>query len=158
MNWAKALTHAAEIRGMEQERSVRKVTLSSGRTVEVVYYGDEAPAGLAEPGLVERPLLPDSPLRPLHECEHCDSGLVYPTHWDEASEEHWKVHLRCPNCEWRASGIFDQEIVEHFDEQLDQGTEVMVRDLKRLMQANMSEEIARFMKALEADAILPEDF
>lgn len=137
---------------MERERSTRKVTLSSGREVEVVFQG------VVPPGLGLHTVLPEAPDRPLHVCEHCDSQLVYPTHWDEAGPEHWKVYLRCPNCEWHAEGIFEQEVVEHFDEQLDTGTDVMVRDLKKLMQANMGEEIERFTVALQADAILPEDF
>ena len=33
-----------------------------------------------------------------------------------------------------------------------------MRDLKRLMHANMEEEIERFTTALEDDLILPEDF
>ena len=34
----------------------------------------------------------------------------------------------------------------------------MLRDLKRLRQANMAEEIERFVHALNADLLLPEDF
>ena len=33
-----------------------------------------------------------------------------------------------------------------------------MRDLKRLMQANMEEEIERFVSALQAGHIVPEDF
>jgi hypothetical protein len=48
--------------------------------------------------------------------------------------------------------------VDHFDEKLDIGTETLIRDLKRLEQANMEDEIEVFVKALDAGAILPEDF
>ena len=34
----------------------------------------------------------------------------------------------------------------------------MLSDLRRLTQANMSEDIDRFVAALRADLILPEDF
>jgi hypothetical protein len=68
------------------------------------------------------------------------------------------VTLRCPNCEWTGTGVFEQEVVERFDEQLDRGTEALVRDLKRLVQANMEEQIDRFVDALQAGLILPEDF
>ncbi len=104
------------------------------------------------------PVLPEAPLRPPHECERCDSRLVYPVDWDEAGGETWSVHLRCPNCETRTCRLFDQEMAEHFDEEIDAGTEMLVADLKRLMQANMAEEIDCFVKALAAGAILPEDF
>src|SRR3954471_5586032 len=38
------------------------------------------------------------------------------------------------------------------------GTEALVRDLKRMMHANMEDEIERFVTALDADHILPDDF
>ena len=36
----------------------------------------------------------------LHICPECGSDLVYPTDWAPASERHWQVALRCPECEW----------------------------------------------------------
>ena len=48
--------------------------------------------------------------------------------------------------------------MERFDEELDRGTEALVRDLKRLMHANMEDQIERFVSALESDHILPDDF
>ena len=66
--------------------------------------------------------------------------------------------LRCPNCEWETAGVYDQDTVDRFDEELDRGTEPLVRDLKRLTRANMEEEIERFGNALESDAIWPMDF
>ena len=68
------------------------------------------------------------------------------------------MSLRCPNCEWTVTGIFAQDVVDAFDEVLDEGTEQLVTDLKQLMHANMSEEIDRFVAALDAEALLPEDF
>jgi hypothetical protein len=41
---------------------------------------------------------------------------------------------------------------------LDLGTDALVKDLRRLVQANMEAEADRFAAALEAGAILPEDF
>ena len=71
---------------------------------------------------------------------------------------HWEVSLRCPNCEWRGTGIFTQDAVEQFDEELDRGTDALSRDLRRLSHANMQDEIERFSSALDADHILPDDF
>ena len=68
------------------------------------------------------------------------------------------MRLRCPNCEWTTVGLYDQETVDRFDEQLDHGTEALVRDLKRLTRANMEEEVERFTCALASDAIWPMDF
>ena len=129
---------------------VRRVVLPSGKTIEVVYFGDAtdvAPRPTAEPTIDD-----------LHVCGSCESELVYPVDWDEASDTHWEVTLRCPNCEWSGTGVFEQDIVERFDEELDRGTEALVRDLKRLMQANMEDEIERFVSALQDGHIVPEDF
>ena len=129
---------------------VKRVTLPSGKTIEVVYF-ESAHATCEQPGTAV-------PRTDLHICAECDSRLVYPIEWEEAGPENWRVSLRCPNCEWSVTGIFGQELVDNFDECLDEGTEQLVSDLKQLMHANMSEEIERFVAALEAEALLPEDF
>ena len=134
---------------------VRRVVLPSGKTIEVVYFDDQ---GGSAPVAASPTPVRDETVSDLHVCGACDSQLVYPTEWDEAGSTHWEVTLRCPNCEWTGTGIFEQELVERFDEELDRGTEALVRDLKRLMHANMEEEIERFTSALEDDLILPEDF
>jgi hypothetical protein len=134
---------------------VRRVVLPSGKTIEVVYFEDQIAGDAAlEPG---REVISET-TQDLHVCGSCSSDLVYPTEWDEAGTTHWEVALRCPNCEWNGTGIFQQELVERFDEELDRGTEALVRDLKRLMHANMEDEIDRFVDALDHDLILPEDF
>ena len=129
---------------------VRRVVLPSGKTIEVVYFNDEA----LPPGIDTTP----ETVSDLHLCPACASHLVYPTEWEESGPTHWEVALRCPNCEWDSVGIFHQELVERFDEELDRGTEALIRDLKRLMHANMEEQIERFVSALDADQILPMDF
>jgi hypothetical protein len=128
---------------------VRRVVLPSGRAIEVVYYESTASSA---------PLPASLPLDDLHVCPACERELVYPVEWEEASPTHWEVLLRCPNCEWSEVGTFDQPTVDRFDEQLDLGTEALIRDLKRLTRANMEDEIDVFSAALAADLILPEDF
>jgi hypothetical protein len=125
----------------DHKQYVRKVVLPSGKTIEVISFEDLAPRETD-----------------IHVCPECASELVYPVSWEEADRSRWEVSLRCPNCEWHGTGIFQQELVERFDEELDRGTEALVRDLKRLMHANMEEEIDRFVEALDHDLILPEDF
>ncbi len=131
---------------------VRRVVLPSGRSIEVVYFEPLVAEAAAEAAL------PGHQVDDLHICPECDRDLVYPVEWEEASATHWEVLLRCPNCEWNELGTFDQAIVDRFDENLDLGTDALVRDLRRLVQANMEEEAERFAAALAADAILPEDF
>ena len=131
---------------------VRRVVLPSGRAIDVVYFENQpAHAPLPTPGTSREAI-------DLHICPDCDQGLVYPVQWEEASPTHWEVQLRCPNCEWNAVGLYDQETVDRFDERLDHGTEALVRDLKRLTRANMEEEVERFSSALGSDAIWPMDF
>src|SRR3954465_4420120 len=128
---------------------VRRVVLPSGRAIEVVYF---------EPLSLEEAAADPRRLDDLHLCPECDRDLVYPVEWEEASATEWEVLLRCPNCEWVEVGVFDQATVDRFDEELDHGTEALMRDLKRLTKANMEEEIERFTVALGSDLILPEDF
>lgn len=138
-----------------REHRVKRIVLPSGKTVEVVYFSD--PAGTAA-----QPAAPlsdtQAPSRGLHVCPDCASDLVHPTDWSESTPGAWNVALRCPNCEWTGEGNFSQELVDMFDDELDAGTDALVRDLKRLTRANMEEEIDRFAAALDAGAILPEDF
>jgi hypothetical protein len=132
----------------DHRQYVRRVVLPSGKTIEVVYFDGQPDV---PPGLVE-------PREDLHLCAGCGSELVYPVSWEEAGTVHWQVTLRCPNCESWATGTYEQHAVEAFDEELDRGTEALVRDLKRLVKANMEEQVERFIDALRDDHIVPDDF
>jgi len=129
---------------------VKRVTLPSGRTIEVVYFKDPA-----ERETSLRPATESD--HPLHVCTCCGSGLVYPTTWEEEGEA-WNVVMRCPECEAIRSGTFTQDAVEAFDDELDAGTSALLADYRRLCRSNMAEEADRLVAALDAGAILPEDF
>jgi hypothetical protein len=120
---------------------VRKVTLPSGKIIEVVSF-EQVP----------------SPPADLHVCPVCTSELVYPVDWEEAGRTSWEVSLRCPNCEWTLTNVYDEDVVQRFDEVLDQGTEALVADLRQLTRANMEADVERFIAAIYADYLLPEDF
>jgi hypothetical protein len=130
----------------DNSHHVRRVVLPSGRSIEVVYFETTPPPG----AVVDT--------RDLHVCPQCAGELVYPVEWDEHDAVHWQVSLRCPSCEWHTVDLYAQAALDRFDEELDRGTEALVRDLKQLTRANMEEEIDRFVHALERDALLPEDF
>jgi transcription initiation factor IIE alpha subunit len=122
--------------------SVRRIVLPSGRCIEVVRFHDA-----------------EETVRPgLHLCPDCESDLVQPVTWAEASDDQWELVLSCPNCGWDTEGVFSQDQVQELEEKLDEGLADMLRDLQRLTQANMSDQIERFCAALHADLILPEDF
>jgi hypothetical protein len=100
---------------------------------------------------------PEAPAQ-LHVCFHCSGELVYPLDWSEEGPRHWRIVLRCPECESRREGVFDQQTVERLDDELDRGSSALLGDLRRMTHANMSEEIEFFARALDADLILPSDF
>ena len=136
-------------RDADNGQYIRRVVLPSGRAIDVVYFEPLPDEGVGPAS---------GPVRELHECPSCEGDLVYPVEWEETSPTHWEVLLRCPNCEWNEVGTFDQPTVDRFDKRLDTGTETLIGDLRRLQQANMEEDIVRFARALDAGAILPEDF
>ena len=135
---------------MRPQHVVRTVDLPSGKVLEVVY----PQAG--EPFTRVRTVAPED--RDLCVCEACASELVEPTSWESAGPDRWRVVLRCPNCERTSEGVFSQECVDRYDERLDDGTAAMVADLKRLEHSNMIGDVERFIGALQAGAIAPEDF
>ena len=122
--------------------AVRRVTLPSGRTIEVIRFHDT----------------PGVETRELHICPACESELVQPVNWSEAEDGRWDLTLECPNCAWGESGTFDRIQVEMLEDRLDDGLSDMIADLQRLTQANMAAEVDRFAAALQANLILPEDF
>ena len=127
---------------------VKKVVLPSGKTIEVVLFSERGDTGHA----------PAEHEQDLNVCVACECRMVYPADWQEAGPSNWAVTLCCPNCGHEREGVFTQETVESFDEQLDEGADVLGRDYKRLVRANLAEEIDRFVEALRVDAVLPEDF
>src|SRR3954453_6439534 len=127
---------------------VRRVVLPSGKTIEVVYF-EEHPAVTGTASAPTAPVVEPGESVDLHVCGSCNSDLVYPLEWEGAGTTHLEGMLRCPHCEGCGSGVFEQSPVEAFDEELDRGTESLVGDLRRLMAANMEEEIERFVQALE---------
>jgi hypothetical protein len=131
-------------------RSTRRVTLPTGQAVDVLFVegGERAP---------EAPTSVQTETG-LHVCPECASSLVAPVAWEQAGPREWAVTIQCPNCEWWDADVFGEAAVERFDEELDRGTEALVRDLLRLMRANMEDDVERLVAALDADAILPEDF
>jgi hypothetical protein len=129
-------------------RSTEQVILPSGKAVEVTYLLDQ-------PEHAARPVDPE--FNP-HICGSCRSGLVQPVEWEPAGTSHWQIQLRCPECEWGGTGVFDSETVARFDEELEAGTEQLLADLHTVSRANFEAEAERFAAALHADLILPEDF
>jgi hypothetical protein len=121
---------------------VRRIVLPTGQKIDLVGpSGDQA-----------------SPAEGLHLCPECSSDLVQPVHWEADDQDAWRMTLECPNCRWSREGVFHADQLEPFEDHLEDGVAALLADLRQLTQANMNEEIERFVAALEADWILPEDF
>jgi hypothetical protein len=144
----------------------KKIALPGGRIIEIVYFSDadEGPfeghgaEGAHEP-LVAAVAEDDAPATPdLHLCESCGGDLVYPVAWEERSGDTWHIERRCPNCEWRHDGEFDQDAVEVFDDALNQGTEDLLVTLRSFARSNMEADVERLIDAIQADLIEPMDF
>ena len=129
--------------GRAHHHSVHRIVLPSGRKIEVVRFNE---------GLAERAD------RPLHICRNCAAPLVQPLSWAETDNDQWELELMCPNCNWSMTGVFNQSEVEELEDRLEEGLSEMLADLHRLAQANMTEEVERFIAALDVNGILPEDF
>jgi hypothetical protein len=94
----------------------------------------------------------------LHICSACSSQLVYPVDWAPIDESRWRVELHCPECDLCTEGCYEQAVLDRFDAILDDATESLLDDLSRLQHSNMEDEVDRFVRALEGDLVLPEDF
>lgn len=137
------------MRPEESHRTHHHVRLPDGRDIEVIYLeqglhgvdGAQQASGLA-----------------LHVCFHCGSELVHPLDWTDEGDGHWRLLLRCPECEATREGVFAKDEVELMEEELDRGIGSLLSDLRRMTHTNMCEEIEFFVRALEADVIVPSDF
>ena len=126
-----------------EHHSVRRIVLPSGSSIEVVRFHDNDEAAPPRP-----PCLPAMSLR---------AGPAQSA-GPRRADNRWELTIECPNCWWYEEGQYDREQVDRLEENLDDGLADMLGDLQRLTQANMAEEIDRFISALHEDLILPEDF
>lgn len=147
-----------------------RVQMPDGKHVEVTYRDQRhvrqpahAPESAYAPDSADEfdPVFTTEPACPpqeLHVCFNCAGELVYPLDWIEEGARHWRIVLRCPECEARREGVFEQSLVELLDDELDRGAGALLSDLKRLTHANMTDEVEFFVRALDADLITPSDF
>lgn len=95
----------------------------------------------------------------LHVCPRCGSHLVQPTRWEQTTDRgHWRLWRRCPECEWHSDGVHGEREIDAYDEELDDGTELLAAELKERERENMEWIAEAFGVALEADLITADDF
>ena len=140
------------------EFHVKRITLPSGKTVEIVYYqmADGEPVAAPMPTQIEAAA--ELQVRRIELCLDCASDRVHPVDWHEVADMRWELSLRCPDCEWRSRDVFDQPEVERYDDVLNDATDRLIEELDRVTRENMTEAVDRFRLALENDGIMPFDF
>jgi len=138
---------------------VRSVTLPSGRRVEISYLDGEA-VSLADQGLeiveIESDL--QESVNQLLNCGECGCGTVQPVEWDGYGPRHWKIELRCPNCEARCTTVVEDDVAELCDRAHQLGADELELALTALASENAERDIERLGFALANNHLLPEDF
>jgi hypothetical protein len=95
----------------------------------------------------------------LHVCPACQLPFVLPGHVREVvGSDRVRLDLDCVNCGWTETSVrHDRELVS-LDMHLDRSYADLLWTLEVVWIANEESAIERFTSALDADAILPEDF
>ncbi len=96
--------------------------------------------------------------RDLTICSACGGHFVYPLDWAAVGTQHWRIELRCPDCEARGTIVERQPVVDRFDELLEQGSAELARALHALVQSDIDAEVAQLHDSLATGRLRPEDF
>ncbi len=83
---------------------------------------------------------------------------MQPVAWEAAGRRRCRVSLRCPDCEWTFTDVFDEAAMDRLDDALDRGTDALVGDLRAIARANMEDDVERLIAAIAGGHLLPEDF
>ena len=112
--------------------------------------------------LAPSPPVADSRPKALEEdllvCGTCRSRLMFPADCEEHGRDHWYIELKCANCGAHEWARFDVEMLDALDRELEQAEAELEADLECLTRTNMADYVTRFISALYAGAIEPEDF
>ena len=95
---------------------------------------------------------------PLHTCLACASDYVYVVEQRSMGLDGRPALLRCPNCGMHRAGVFTPAALEALERRREVGEQELRDELRRLEMEERLDEVERFAAALDADAILPEDF
>lgn len=93
-----------------------------------------------------------------HVCHTCGSSLVQPTEWIHVDEQRWEVSLRCPECFALYDVTLEQDDVNQFSYQLEQGFQSLLDGIDKLDHESFQSRCETFIAALWAGGIYPMDF
>lgn len=138
---------------------VHTILLPSGRRIEIGYLGDEAIAlGSEALSINELQAELEESVDALLNCGACDCEMVQPVAWDGFGSRHWKIELRCPNCESRCTTIVEDDVAELCDLAHQRGADALEEQLRAVASSNAEQSIRELREALASDLLLPEDF
>jgi hypothetical protein len=91
-------------------------------------------------------------------CRACPSRLAHPLRWRRLAPDCWEIELRCPDCRhvWRER--VPTAAVKRLDGVLKDARTLLERHLEEIERLDLEQQVDGFVTALDADAILPEDF
>ena len=95
---------------------------------------------------------------PLHTCLVCACDYVYLVEARSMGLDGKPALLRCPNCGVHRAGVFARGDLEALERRRQAGEDQLRSHVRRLEIRQRLEQIDRFAEALDAGAILPEDF
>ena len=103
---------------------------------------------------------PITPATDLDVCVACGRTFVVPSAILEVvpHERRYTVELTCNNCGHSHVGTYNEHTMEQLDRALDRDQATLQEIADRVYRENMLDEIERFVAALDANLILPEDF
>jgi len=84
--------------------------------------------------------------------------LVQPLEWVRQDEEHWKVHVRCPECHTRYEMVLDQDQINDFSYSLESAFQCLLEAIEELDREVFQSECEQFIAALKSDHVMPMDF
>jgi hypothetical protein len=94
-----------------------------------------------------------------HVCRVCQRPFLTPlTIVPLVSQEGYVVEMQCTNCEDATVALLDEDQMEQLDRELDRQSGHLRHTLAEIQLADELDEIDRFVEALDAGHILPEDF
>jgi hypothetical protein len=106
----------------------------------------------------------------LNVCPACGSEFVQRTDCAEVDLPcHTRIWRGCPECGWAADGVYSDDELEPFDEELEAGTRTLKRQLQKLERENAAEAkrlgqeriermVEPFVAAMARDLITADDF
>jgi len=94
-----------------------------------------------------------------HICRVCQRPFILPlSTFPLVTRDAYVVELHCSNCEDSSVALLSEEQMERLDRELDRQTGRLRRAVAEMRLAEELEQVDRFVSALRAGHILPEDF